>query len=224
VIIGSTVQASVGFGFALIVVPLLALINPVFVPGPTLLASLLLATIMTLRGHKSIEYVHIGKAAFGLLAGAGLGALAFSFVPTDDLPKLFGGLILLAVVLTLRGWKIPITSGSLLTASMISGVMGTMAGIHGPPLALLYQRETGNRVRAMLAILFVIGYSLSLIALYLAHFIRMREVFLGCSLLPGVVMGYVLSRYVARRLDKGYLRSCILVIATFSGITLLLRP
>jgi hypothetical protein len=33
-VVGSLLQASVGFGIALFVVPLLVLLNPVFVPGP----------------------------------------------------------------------------------------------------------------------------------------------------------------------------------------------
>jgi hypothetical protein len=75
----------------------------------------------------------------------------------------------------------------------------------------------------MLAVLFVIGYSLSLVALYGAGIFRIREVLLGCGLLPGVVIGYLLSMVVARGIDRGYLRGCILIIATLSGAALLLR-
>jgi hypothetical protein len=42
-LIASALQASVGFGLALLAVPLLALLDPRLVPGPMLLAGSLLA-------------------------------------------------------------------------------------------------------------------------------------------------------------------------------------
>ena len=59
---GSLLQASIGFGIALFVVPLLVLLNPAFVPGPMLFASLFLASLMALRGREAIEPKKLGLA------------------------------------------------------------------------------------------------------------------------------------------------------------------
>ena len=48
---GAILQGSVGFGLGLIGVPLLVLIDPVFVPGPLLLAAFLLNLLMSHREH-----------------------------------------------------------------------------------------------------------------------------------------------------------------------------
>lgn len=223
VMLGSAVQASVGFGFALIAVPLLVLLDTAYAPGPTLLASLLLAAIMTRRGRHDINFSHLLTGSSGLLIGAGAGALLLLMIPITQLPILFGGVILLAVGLSLTGLKVPVTSASLLGTAAVAGVMGTMAGIHGPPLALLYQRENADKVRAMLAVFFLIGYSLSLLALGWAQLFRMRELALGCSLMPGVVIGYILSRLLEGVFKNTSLHGPILFVATLSALALLLR-
>lgn len=223
VMLGSVVQASVGFGFALISVPLLVLLDTAYAPGPTLLASLLLAAIMTRRGRHDINFSHLLMGSSGLLIGAGTGALLLPMIPITQLPILFGGIILLAVGLSLTGLKVPVTSASLLGIAAVAGLMGTMAGIHGPPLALLYQREYADKVRAMLAVFFLIGYSLSLLALGWAQLFRMRELALGCSLMPGVVIGYILSQLLEGVFKNTSLHGPILFVATLSALALLLR-
>lgn len=70
---GALVQASVGFGFALVTVPLLTLMDPVFVPGPTLLANLLLAILMSIRERAAIEQGQLSMAAWGLAVGTVIG-------------------------------------------------------------------------------------------------------------------------------------------------------
>jgi hypothetical protein len=53
--IGSAFQASVGIGLALFVVPVLALIDQSFIPGPMLLAGVLLALLAAYRERTSID-------------------------------------------------------------------------------------------------------------------------------------------------------------------------
>ncbi|MCU0560608.1 MAG: sulfite exporter TauE/SafE family protein [Desulfobacterales bacterium] len=223
VMVGAAVQASVGFGFALIAVPLLVLLDTAYAPGPTLLASLLLAAIMTQRGRHEINSGQLLTGASGLLIGAGTGALLLPMIPVAQLPFLFGGAILFAVGLSLTGLKVPVTTSSLLSVATVAGVMGTMAGIHGPPLALLYQREGADKIRAMLAVFFLIGYSLSLLALGWVQIFGMRELAMGCSLMPGVAIGYILSRLFAGVLKNASLRGPILLVASVSAFSLLVR-
>ncbi|MCX5913471.1 MAG: TSUP family transporter [Deltaproteobacteria bacterium] len=221
---GSLLQASVGFGIALFVVPLLVLLNPVFVPGPMLFASLFLAAIMAFRGWSAIDLKKLGLAGVGLFVGTAAGALALMIVAADKWPKLFAVFILVAVALSASGIHIPATRRNLVAAGIISGVMGTISGIHGPPMALLYQREPGNIVRATLAIFFVMAYAIALIALGTIGLFGKKELLLGLTLAPGVIAGYIFARFSTKLLDRGYwLRLAILTVASLSAIALLLR-
>ena len=223
-VVGSLLQASVGFGIALFVVPLLVLLNPVFVPGPMLFASLFLAAIMAFRGWSAIDLKKLGLAGVGLFVGTAAGALALMIVASDKWPKLFAVFILVAVALSASGIHIPATRRNLVAAGIISGVMGTISGIHGPPMALLYQRETGNIVRATLAIFFVMAYAIALIALGTIGLFGKKELLLGLTLAPGVIAGYIVARFSTKLLDRGYwLRLAILTVASLSAIALIFR-
>jgi len=223
-VVGSLLQASVGFGIALFVVPLLVLLNPVFVPGPMLFASLFLAAIMAFRGWSAIDLKKLGLAGVGLFVGTAAGALALMIVASDKWPKLFAVFILVAVALSASGIHIPATRRNLVAAGIISGVMGTISGIHGPPMALLYQREPGNIVRATLAIFFVMAYAIALIALGTIGLFGKKELLLGLTLAPGVIAGYIVARFSTKLLDRGYwLRLAILTVASLSAIALLLK-
>jgi len=221
---GALLQASVGFGIALFVVPPLILLNPAFVPGPMLFASLFLAGIMALRGREAIEPRKLGLAVAGLFLGTAAGALSLLIVAADEWPKLFAVLILSAVALSASGIHIPVTRRNLAVAGILSGLMGTISGIHGPPLALLYQREEGNVVRTNLAAFFTLAYLIAIGALGIIGLFGKRELLIGLALTPGVVAGYLLARFCTRLLDRGsWLRFAILTVASLSAIALLLK-
>ena len=55
VTLGALVQGSVGFGFALIVVPVLALVDPETLPATVLLLALPLSSVMVLRERRSVD-------------------------------------------------------------------------------------------------------------------------------------------------------------------------
>jgi uncharacterized protein len=223
-VIGALLQASVGFGIALFVVPLLALLNPVFVPGPMIFAALFLASIMAFRGWQAIDQKNLGLAGVGLVFGTILGAFVLLIVAAEQWPRLFAVLILLAVVLSISGIHIPISGRNLVAAGIIAGIMGTISGIHGPPMALLYQRETGSIVRATLAVFFVMAYSIALLALWVVGLFGKGSLLTGLALAPGVVTGYLLAGFTSKHLDRGpWLRIAILTVATLSAIALILR-
>jgi hypothetical protein len=223
-VVGALLQASVGFGIALFVVPLLVLLNPAFVPGPMIFAALFLASIMAFRGWHAIDQKKLGLAGVGLVFGTVLGALVLVIVAAEQWPRLFAILILLAVVLSISGIHIVINGRNLVAAGIISGIMGTISGIHGPPMALLYQRETGSIVRATLAVFFVMAYSIALLALWAVGLFGKGELLARFTLAPGVVAGYLLAGITSQHLDRGpWLRMAILTVSTLGAIALILK-
>jgi uncharacterized membrane protein YfcA len=53
--IGSALQAAVGIGLALFVVPVLALIDPAYIPGPMLSAGIVLAAMTAWRERHALD-------------------------------------------------------------------------------------------------------------------------------------------------------------------------
>jgi uncharacterized protein len=221
--LGSTLQASTGFGAGLVVVPLLALIHLEFVPGPVIFASLGLSLLMTLVGRRAINRMHLHTVSVGLIIGMLIGAVSLSRLAPDHLGTMFGALILLAVFLTTLGVKLPFTASNSLMAGAVSGFMGMTAAVGAPILALLYQYEKGNTLRATLAFLYLFSSVGMLLLLHLMGRFQWHELLLGLGLLPGIPIGYALASRVAPHVDRGYSRYAVLIISTLSALALIVK-
>src|SRR5580704_5971614 len=200
--VGAALQAAVGLGLALFVVPLLALIDVRLVPGPMLLASVALAVMMAHRGRAAIDRRELGLSLIGLCIGTAVGAWGLSLVAPASLTQLFALLILLAVLVSLLGAGVRVSRGALLAGGGAAGVMGTMVGIHGPPIALVFQNAEPAEARAMLGAFFAVGYAMSVVALAVVGLFGRQELLLGLLLLPGIGLGYAVAPLVARFLDR----------------------
>ena len=156
--IGSALQAAVGIGLALFVVPVLALIDPAYIPGPMLSAGIVLAAMTAWRERHALDPAGFSLSLAGLLVGTVVGAAALKVLQGPALPKVFGVLILLAVLLSIFGPPLKVTGRSLSVAGTAAGIMGTMVGIHGPPIALVFQNAEPAIARAMLGAFFTAAY------------------------------------------------------------------
>ncbi len=221
--LGSAFQAAVGLGMALLVVPLLALVDTRFIPGPMLFAGIALAAATAYRDRAEIDRATLGLALVGLTIGTGVGAVALKLVARAYLPRLFGAVILLAVLISVASRRIAVTPRVLLAGSAVSGIMGTMVGVHGPAISLVLQNAKPAQFRAMLGAFFAVGYAIAVAALALLGVFGRRELALGVALLPGVGMGYLVAPALSRFINTGVLRIAILAVSSVSAVLLLFR-
>jgi uncharacterized protein len=220
---GSAFQAAVGLGLALLVVPLLALIDTGFVPGPMLFAGIALTLATAYRDRAEIDRVMLGRSLVGLAIGTGVGAVALKFIAAAYLSKLFGALILSAVLVSAALPRLTVTRRVLFAGSTLSGIMGTMAGVHGPAIALVLQDREPAQVRAMLGGFFAVGYIMAVALLAVLGIFGRRELMLGMALLPGVCIGYLVAPAISKFIDTRVLRIAILAVSAVSAVLLLLR-
>ena len=221
--IGSAIQAALGIGLALVAVPALVLLEPKFVPGPMLLASIVLAVATAWRDRSAIARGELWRSLVGLAAGTVIGAFAFSRIGAPHLARVFGVLILVAVGVSVCGVAVRRTPSILVVAGMAAGIMGTMVGIHGPPIALVFQDAGPRRIRATLGAFFAVGYAASVTALAWTGGFGRRELALTVALFPGVVIGWRLARSVERLLDPARTRWAVLAFAAVTAVLLLVR-
>jgi uncharacterized membrane protein YfcA len=221
VTIGSTLQGSVGFGLGMFGAPLLILIDPRFVPAPLLCTAVVITLLLSHRERHAAEYGELKWSLSGRVLGIGAAMFALSVVPTDRVAVLSGSLILTAVGLSASGLHFAIAPGSLFGAGALSGLIGTAVSAGGPPMALLYQRESGARIRSSLSAYFFFGVVMSIVGLAIIGRFSWEEVVLAFSLLPGALLGFLISRRTARLLDKGYVRTAVLVVSGMSGLIVL---
>jgi uncharacterized membrane protein YfcA len=136
---------------------------------------------------------------------------------------LIGAAVIVATILSVMVPEFEAGSSLRLLAGVMSGFMGTIAAIGGPPLALAYQRRPGPELRSTLAASFVIGSSVSVVALAVTGHVGTRHVILAALLLPPLVAGVLLATRLHRFLDKGWLRPAVLTFAAISGVVAIVR-
>lgn len=220
---GAVLQGSIGFGLGLLAVPLLLLIDARLVPAPLLLASGVLTILLTHRERHGVITRDLGWSLGGRFLGT-LPALAvLTLVPADRLGLAFGALVLLGVTLSIGGWHLPPAPRVLLGAGALSGFMATIAAIGGPPMALVYQHESGPRIRGTLSAYFVVGVAISLTGLAAIGRFGWTEVVLAVLLLPGILAGFLVSRHTARQLDRGYMRPAVLIVSAASAVAVIAK-
>ncbi len=223
VAVGAMIQGSLGFGLGLVSAPALALIDATFIPGPLLLVGVAVTLTVFLRERGAVDWKGMKWAIFGRVIGTIAGGWAVVAFSKDAVIVLVAVLVLAGVLMTSIGWKIKTNRTTLSAAGLVSGVMGTLTSVGGPPMALVYQRETAQKLRATLAGFFLVGATFSLLTLAVSGGMTQHDFALGALMLPGYVIGMIANRWASRFLDKGYSRVAVLTFSALSSIVLLLE-
>ncbi|MGI9487300.1 MAG: sulfite exporter TauE/SafE family protein [Geminicoccaceae bacterium] len=221
VAVAAFVQAAVGIGFAMVAVPLLALIDLGYVPGASLFAMLGLSLVMVWRGWGNIDGEGLSSLLPGLGVGTAVGALFLGSLPASAMGLIFGGAVLIGLMIGQLGLVLRRSVTSSALSGVIAGLMGTMAGIHGPALVVIYQNTAPRNARATIALIFVIGSTLSLVSLYLSGLFGLLELLMGLTLWPGVLIGYVLAIGCGHRISDIFARRVMLGLAALSALLLI---
>lgn len=222
VTLASVVQGVSGVGGGFIAVPLLAMIDVRLLPGPLIFGSLAISGVMAWHERAAIDYHNVGPILLATLPGAAVGAWLLTGLDPDRLGLAFGSVILLAAAVTVSGVRLPLNRFSGALAGAAAGAMAAVSGMGAPMLAILYQHESGPRVRATLALLYTGATVLILIALASFDRFGLGEAVAGLLLVPGYLVGYALSRLLTARVDRGATRVVVLAVSVAAAVALII--
>jgi uncharacterized membrane protein YfcA len=223
VLVGAVIQGSIGFGMNLVAVPAVALVEPAALPATLILVAFPLSVGVFAREHHAVDTSGVLWTSLGNLPGTVLGVWIVAAVSASALSAVAGASVIVAVLISLVGRPIAVTTPTALAAGFTSGVIGTAAAIGGPPLALLYQHHEGPTVRSTLAGSFLVAAAMSIVALGAAGEIHGWQLLLALVLLPAVAVGLVASHFLHRRLDAHWLRPAVLAFAAVAGAAAVAR-
>jgi uncharacterized membrane protein YfcA len=219
----ATLQGSVGFGLSLVAAPILMLLDPRYVPGPLLAVSILLTILTLWREHRHVDFGGIGPVLVGRLPGTLLGLWLLVALPARVMSITFGVMLLAAVAMSASPVRFEPTPRTLAGAGLLSGIMSMTTSAGGPPLALVYQSSAGATLRATLSGHFLIGATISLLALRGGGRLGESEIVLAALLAPGLLLGFLVSSRIRHRLDAGYTRMLVLLVSGTAGAAVILR-
>lgn len=208
-------------GFALIVIPFYLIADSDMVPATIIMMGLLLSSLVVFRDRRSLDPEGLKYSLIGRFAGSVLAAVFISYLSGIVFNLVIAVMILIAIVLSLLPFQLALTRKSLLLAGFGSGVMGTLSSLDGPPIALLYQHQKGEIIRATLAGYFIVGAVFSLIALGFAGRVTLHSFYSFLMLAPPAILGFLLSKYLIGILKESLVRYAILSISGISALLIL---
>jgi uncharacterized protein len=222
-VVGGVIQGAIGFGFALVAVPVLGLIRPDAVPVTIMFVALPMSLAMSIR-----ERAHIDRPGFltivaGRAAGIFVGVAVLLLVPERSLAIVIGAMVVLAAVLSALGLDLQPKRWLNVGAGVLSGVMGTTAAVGGPALAVVYQRRPGPELRSTLALSYLAGLLLGLAALGAVGRVHLWHLVLALAMVPGMFLGLWLAIRLVGWLDQRWLRPVVLGFAAISGLVIVVR-
>lgn len=223
IMLASCLQASIGFGIGMLAAPVVAIVDPGLIPGTLIMVATLVTLIVAVREREAIDLRGTGWALVGRVPGTVAGALLLTALPERGLSLMLAAVVLLGVALTSAGWVPAARRRNVVLAGATSGLLGTATSIGGPPMALVWQRNSGARLRGTMSGFFLVGSVLSLVALAFTGAVDGHTLRMFAILAPASVLGYVLSRYVNRHLDRGRLRRLAIAVSAIGAAVLVLR-
>ncbi len=213
VLVAAVLQRTVGFGFALLAVPLMTFVIPT---KSAIVVAFLNGTVasgwLVLRLHDQIEWIPTRRLGAGAVIGAPIGVVILSVVGATQLRLALGVTTCVAALWIIISSRragavaaLPRRSRTF-ALGLASGVLSTSLATNGPPL--VYElRRTGleeDRFRATISAVFLVADIVGLPLLAAAGLITASDVVLAAiSVLP-CLAGIVVGSWISHRLDPSH--------------------
>ena len=221
------IRSALGFGEALIAVPLLALTLPVQVAAPlAVLVSITVAVVIVIQDWRNVHLRSAGWLILSTLFGIPLGLLLLKTVPESIVKSILGVFIIAFAVYSLLGRKPQLPNDRLAPIfGFTAGILGGAYGMNGPPLVIygVLRRWTPVQFRATLQGYFLIA-SLVGMSGYAFTGLWTRTVTNYFLLsLPLALIAILLGHAVHRRLNSSRFLLCVNVGLALIGAVLLVQ-
>ncbi len=222
IFVGAILQGCIGFGMVVLAFPVLVSLEPAILPGSVLLASIPLVTINLYRNWAGADYREVGWLMGGRLPGMFAAVLLVRSVDRSILAIGGGLVVLFAVGLSVWAPTIQRTRSTLIGAGAVSGLFGTAVGIGGPPLGLLYQHETGPKLRSTVSVLMFVGAPLSAAILAISGDLTATDLRTGLAFMPATTLGILVAPKFIPWVDSR-LRITVLVVCAVAALVAMAR-
>ncbi|KAA0018391.1 sulfite exporter TauE/SafE family protein [Antrihabitans cavernicola] len=217
------VQSLTGVGYALVAAPLLMMLAPELVPGPLLLLESLLVLWLVIRERHAVDLRILRGALLASLPGAAIGVLIPLTFPAPVIAAVLGVGIIVLSVMALGGTMIPMTRWTMASAGFGAGAMNSIAGIGGPPLALVYRPRDAAELRTNLSLCVLIMSIFSIAALLLRQVTTVGSLAESARYVPTLFVGFFLARAMIHRISAAALARAVLWMSLLAGVSLLFR-
>ena len=220
------IRSALGFGEALVAVPLLALVMPVQVAAPlSVLVSITVAVVVVIQDWHNVHVRSAGWLVLSTLFGIPVGLLVLKTVSESIVKAILGTVIIAFALYSLAGRKPGELTNDRLAPffGFAAGILGGAYGMNGPPLVVygVLRRWQPAQFRATLQGYFLIasivgmaGYALTgLWTRTVSHYFLLS--------LPLAIIAIFLGHFAHRRLSSSGFLVCVHIGLALIGALLL---
>ncbi len=227
-LVASIVRSALGFGEALLSVPLLALLMPVDQAAPiAVLVSITIAFVVLILDWRSVHFGSAGRLILSTLFGIPLGLLLLTAVSESIVKGILATVILVFsfhAILAKGRYRLPDDRLAWLFGFQ-AGILGGAYGMNGPPLAV-YGSLRGWRpeqFRATLQAYFLLASMIGMGGYYVAGLWTSNVNHYYWLSLPAILVGTLSGRLIGRRVEADRFRLYVYGGLIAIGVVLLFQ-
>ena len=223
ILLTSVIQATAGFGFSLLAVPVMVLFIDLH---QAVIIATLLGTVSNFGQAWQLRHHHDrGIAKIFIVAsilGAPFGLALFRYGNQNVMKALLGCAVLFGVWMLARGRDLQHAHKALdWTMGWVSGVLLMATSTNGPPIVFTLQarRLSSDVQRATLNLIFSVSGVLSVIIFAVADKIHLDELRVALITTPLMLLGVFIGTRARKHIDGVRFRRMVLVLLTLGGVS-----
>ncbi len=219
----AAIQGILGFGFAVISSPILVQIEPLLVPQILSLLALPMVYRIYQREKKEVDWKPFKFLFLGRVIGGPLGLLLLINLNERLLSISVGAIVFFAGVATFNEWTLERNNQTSWIAGSLSGIFAMIAGVGGPPIAILYRGASGKEFRPSLNAVFTFGIIITLSLLFISGEIYRDHIVLILYLAIPVALGLKLSSSLFSDVSDATISKGVTYFSIISGLIVIFR-
>lgn len=221
--VGAIVQGSAGIGLGLVASPILLSIDPSFAPGPLLIGGVVVGARHMAAEWEDLDRPTLGRSLIGLPIGAIGGLAVLRVMAADTLSLMIGLLICAAALFLLSGVNVRRTNTVDVMTGAASAFTSITAALPGPPLVIGFADLSPRCLRCTVSVFVAATSAFAFVGLVAIGRFGQHEATLLAVMVPGLLLGVVLSRWTRPLLDRHWFRPAILALSFAGGAALALN-
>jgi uncharacterized membrane protein YfcA len=224
---GTFVQSSIGFGFALVAMPLLVNILGIEIAAPLVaITALLIEIVILLRYHEAFNFDVVKHLIAAAIVGIPIGVFAVRFIDENIVNKALGVIVIGYALYALFAPRMPELAGNTWAYffGFIAGILGGAYNTVGPPVVIYgnARRWPPDEFKSNLQGFFLVN-GLVVIAVHaLGGNVTAAVLQNVLYSLLGLALGLAAGFYLSRRINPEIFRTIVLVALLFLGASLLI--
>lgn len=213
-------QSISGFGFAMVGVPLIALLtDPLTAVVCVTVLSAIYSTGAATHERALVDWGALRVVSLAALFGMPIGLLLAHEVPSPVLSVGIGGVVIICALTVGRSTRQVGRPGSV-AAGVASGALLTSTGMNGPPLVLAMKGmdPDPNRFRATLQAVFVVQDLCAIVGFAVVGSVTAQRLFMVAWTAPALLIGWWVGRRLLPLIDEHRFDRIVVRLLILTGL------